>query len=231
MRRGRPCNPIPGRDGRYFLVNWQVNYALANVKKQIGSTAEHVEGELIRIITPEQPDVLAAISAADAINAETVVRYMENHPDLDFLCGYRKTCIWHGEGIQILEDAGIGWGSFATLCSGAREGDANTASHKTYKFSYRLLGQYGPVTEVHREFDRICQVSLKSGSSVRIAMLADYEPTADAVRTLWGNFGPVEIVWNINPNGNPTPEAIGAGRELGCEVMKWDELKERLRTA
>ncbi len=62
-------------------------------------------------------------------------------------------------------------------------------------------------------------------------MLADYEPTADAVRTLWGNFGPVEIVWNINPNGNPTPEAIGAGRELGCEVMKWDELKERLRTA
>jgi len=212
-------------------MNWQVNYALANVTKQIRSTAEHVEGELIRIITPDRPDVLAAISAADVIDAETAASYREKHPDLDFLCGYRKTCIWHGEAIQILEDARIGWGSFGTLSSAALEGNANIASHKTYKFSFRLLGQYGPVQEVYREYDRIYQVLLKSGASVKIAMLADYEPTADAVRTLWDKFGPVEIVWNINPNGNPTTEAIGAGRELGCEVMKWDELKERLRTA
>lgn len=212
-------------------MNWQVRYALANVTKQIPSTAEHVEGELIRIITPDRPDVVAAISAANVIDAATASSYREKYPDLDFLCGYRKTCIWHGEGIQILKDAGIGWGDFGTLLSAALEGDANTASHKTYKFSCRLLSQYGPVQEVHREYDRIYQVSLKSGASVKIAMLADYEPTADAVRTLWDKFGPVEIVWNINPNGNPTPEAIGAGRELGCEVMKWDELKERLRTA
>ena len=212
-------------------MNWQVSYALANFTEQSRSTAEHVEGELIRIITPEQPDVLAAISAVYVIDAETAASYREKHPDLDFLCGYRKTCIWHGEGIQILEDAGIGWGSFGTLCSAALDGDANTASHKTYRFSCRLLDQYGPVHVVHREYDRIYKVSLRSGASIRIAMLADYEPTADAVRTLWDKFGPVEIVWNINPNGNPTSEAIVAGRELGCEVMKWDELKERLRTA
>ncbi|TPI21145.1 hypothetical protein FJW10_10135 [Mesorhizobium sp. B4-1-1] len=62
-------------------------------------------------------------------------------------------------------------------------------------------------------------------------MIADYEPTADAVRTLWEQFGPIDIVWNINPNGSPSPEAIAAGQELGCEVMKWDELREYLRTA
>ena len=154
-------------------MNWQVRYALANVKEQIGSTAEHVEGELIRIVTPGGPDVLAAISAAELIDVETAVSYRERHPNLDFLCGYRKNCVWHGEGIQVLEDAGIGWGSFGTLCSAAVDGDANTASHKTYKFSYRIIRQYGPVMEVNREYDRIYQVLLKSGVSVRIGMIAD----------------------------------------------------------
>ena len=59
-------------------------------------------------------------------------------------------------------------------------------------------------------------------------MIADYEPTAENVRAIWDRFGPVNIVWNINPNGTPQPEASGAARELGCEVMKWAELKDRL---
>jgi hypothetical protein len=57
----------------------------------------------------------------------------------------------------------------------------------------------------------------------------EYEPTADAIRTFWDRFGPIDIAWNINPNGNPTQNAIEAGADLGCEVMKWDELKIRLR--
>ncbi|MBZ8135189.1 hypothetical protein CLD20_18080 [Afifella sp. IM 167] len=62
-------------------------------------------------------------------------------------------------------------------------------------------------------------------------MIADYEPTADAVRNLWDHFGPVDFVWNINPNGSPSPEAIDAGNELGCEVGKWEELNQRLISA
>lgn len=190
-----------------------------------------MEGELIRIVTPEKPDVLAAISAAHEIDQETAESYRKQHPALDFLCGYRQTCVWHGKAIQYLEGAGVGWGSFGTLISAALDGNANTAPHKTYKFSDRLLRQYGQVQKVVREYDRIYRVWLKSGTSVSIGMIADYEPTADAVRTLWERFGPIDIVWNINPNGNPSPEAIRAGLELGCKVMKWDELKEHLRIA
>lgn len=212
-------------------MNWQVRYALANLPKQTRSTAEHLEGELIRITTPDKPDVLAAISAAHEIDQATAVSYREQYPALDFLCGYRSTCVWHGNAIQYLEHAGVGWGNFGTLTSAALDGDANTASHKVYKFSDRLLRQYGRVQEVVREYDRIHRVSLKSGPSVRIGMIADYEPTADAVRTLWEQFGPIDIAWNINPNGSPSPEAVEAAQELGCEVMKWDELREYLRTA
>ncbi|MGN5513913.1 hypothetical protein E1J23_05175 [Xanthomonas gardneri] len=60
-------------------------------------------------------------------------------------------------------------------------------------------------------------------------MIREYEPTADAIRSHWERFGPFDIAWNINPNGDPTQMAIEAGRQLGCQVMKWEELSVILR--
>ncbi len=212
-------------------MTWQIKYALAHIAEQQRLSGALVEGELIRIGSQGQPDVLAVISAAREIDASTAAGYRETYPDIDFLCGYRTTCVWHGEAIDYLKDAGIGWGSPGTLSSAALDGNANTASHKTYFFSDRLLRQLGVVREVVREFDRIHRVTLKSGTVVRIGMLADYEPNANAVRELWERFGPVDIAWNINPSGSPSPEAINAGKELGCGVMKWEDLKGYLRAA
>jgi hypothetical protein len=212
-------------------VNWQIQYALANISEQSQLTAMHMEGELIRIVAENRPDVLAVISEAHTINPATAVSYCERYRGMDFLCGYRQTCVWHGEAITHLEQAGVGWGGAGTLTSAALDGNANTASHKTYFFSDRLLRQHGKVQHVSREYDRVHRITLRTGTILRIGMIADYEPTADAVRTLWDDFGPVDIVWNINPNGNPSPEAIEAGKELGCEVMKWDYLREHLRTS
>ncbi len=212
-------------------MNWQVRYALANFAKERRSTAEHVGGDVIRIMTHDRPDVLAAITDVETVNRETATQYWEQTEGLDFLCGYRKQCVWEGEAIRYLEDSCVGWGSFGTLGSAILDGDANSAAHKTYKFADRLLRQYGRVVKVDREFDRIHRITLRSGAEFRIGMIADYEPTADEVRALWERFGAVDIVWNINPNGSPQPEAFEAGRELGCEVMKWDELKDRLSKA
>lgn len=212
-------------------MSWQVKRAIAYIAAQPRLSAQHVEGDLIRVEAENQPEVLAVISAANEIDAATAASYRERHPKMDFLCGYRKTCVWPGDTIEYLQRAGIGWGSAGTLTSAAFDGEANTASHKTYAFSDRLLRQYGPVQDVSREYDRIYRIKLKSGTVLRIGMVADYEPNADAVRSLWDDFGPVDIVWNINPNGSPSPEAVDAGTELGCEVVKWEELKERLRTS
>lgn len=231
MRRRRSRNSFPGTDGKHLLVNWQISYALANFAKPGRSTAEHVEDDLIKVVTQNQPDVLAAILPDETIDMATAVRYREQFPRLDFLCGYRGSCVWEGDAIRYLEENRVGWGNLGTLCSAALDGNANTSSHKVYKFSDRLLRQYRRVAQVVREFDRVHRVSLKGGVTLRIGMIADYEPTADAVRSLWARFGPVDIVWNINPNGSPSVEAVDAGRELGCEVTKWDGLKDYISKA
>ena len=212
-------------------MNWQIKYALAFFAKERRSTAEHVGDDVIRIMTQDRPDVLAAITAAETVNQATAAKYREPVEGLDFLCGYRSKCVWEGEAIQYLEENRVGWGNFGTLSSAALDGDANSAAHKVYKFSDRLLRQNRLIAKVVREFDCIYRITLRTGATLRIGMIADYEPTAENVRAIWDRFGPVNIVWNINPNGTPQPEANNAGRELGCEVMKWDELKDRLSMA
>jgi hypothetical protein len=207
-------------------MNWQVKYALENILKNYpAASAQHVRNDTIRITMPDRPDVVAIISAAYEIDSQLATQYHTDFPDMDFLCGYRKECVWKGDAIRYLESNTTGWGNVGTLISAIGTGDANTASHKGYIFSYRLIRQMRAIANLDREFDRVFTMTLTSGRTYRVGMIMEYEPTADAIRTFWDRFGPIDIAWNINPSGHPTQNAIEAGKNLGCGVMKWDELK------
>lgn len=211
-------------------MNWQVNFALKNIWENHGATsAQHVRDDAIRIKVPDRPDAIAIISAAYTINAELAAQCHEDYPDMDFLCGYRRECIWEGAAIKYLESNSIGWGSAGTLGTAIYSGEVNTATHKDYSFCYRLIRQIRSVVNLDREFHCVFRMTLASGRTFRVGMIMEYEPTADAIRTFWDKFGAIDIAWNINPNGYPTQNAIEAARGLGCEVMKWDELKKLLR--
>jgi hypothetical protein len=207
-------------------MSWQVNYALENIQQNRKvRSAQHIRGDAIRITIQEQPDVIAVISADHTINEKIVRQYHAEFPDIDFLCGYRKECAWEGGAISYLENNAIGWGNSSTLSFAIRDNDINTAAHKDYFFSYRLIRQKRTVANIMREFDRVFTMTLVDGRTLRVGMIMEYEPTADAIRTFWDRFGRIDIAWHINPNGHPTQNAIDAGRELGCGVMKWDELR------
>lgn len=214
-------------------MNWQVSYALKFLKENFESlAAEHVGGDVIKISAPNKPDVLALVSGARAIDAKMVELLLHATPEIDFLCGYRNECVWDGKAIKYLTDRNIGWGNFATLTSAAAQGSANTASHKVYSYAEKILRQTKSVVKkMEREYDRVFIVTVKSGRKIRIGLIAEYEPTADVVRTMWDYFDAVDIMWNINPNGKPTWDAIDAGNELGCRVLKWDDLKEYMSKA
>jgi hypothetical protein len=211
-------------------MNWQVDYALKKIWADHGAEfAQHVRDDAIRITLPDRVEVVAVISAAYAINIELATRYHADFPDISFLCGYRKECVWEGGAIEYLEGHRIGWGSAGTLGSAISKNDVNAAAHKDYFFSYRLVRQNRYVTRLDRQFDRVFTMTLVNGRTLRVGMIMEYEPTADAIRTFWDRFGPIDIAWNINPNGYPTQKAIEAGRTLGCEVMKWEELRVLLQ--
>jgi hypothetical protein len=210
-------------------VSWQVNYALENIRKIHGTeSAQQISDDAIKITMPNRREAIAVISAKQLIDTEIVVQYYLNCPAMNFLCGYRKECAWEGGAIRYLESKSIGWGNAGTLVSAINTGDIETAAHKEYFFSYRIIRQTKSVKNLIREFDRVFTMTLANGVSVRVGMISEYEPTADAIRTFWDRFGPINFAWNINPNGKPTPNAIEAGKSLGCEIMKWEQLREIL---
>jgi hypothetical protein len=212
-------------------MKWQVKYALENINNgNERCTAEYIQNDVIKITTREKPDVFAAISDENRISKDIAIHYFQENPNIDFLCGYRKECVWEGEAISYLQEKNVGWGNFGTLNSAAYDGDANFAEHKVYAFASRLIRQYGIVDKVDREFDRVFQVTLKNGHKIRIGLIPDYEPTSDNIRNLWKVFGPVDIAWNINPNGRPCATALRTGEELECKVLKTEGMKSYLQT-
>lgn len=212
-------------------MKWQVKYALENLNsEQELYSAKHVENDVIEIEVNGQPYVLAAIYGGYTVTVALAEEYVQQNPKIDFLCGYRKQCIWEGQAISYLRERNIGWGNFGTMCSAALDGNANVAEHKVFAFAARLIHQYGVVDKADREFDRIFQVRLRNGRTIRVGLIPDYEPTAENIRSLWEKFGPFDLAWNINPNGNPCATAISAGEELGCTVLKTEGMKQYLQS-
>lgn len=209
---------------------WQIKFALEYLQKSVKlNSAEHIRDDAIKIELQDGSEVIAIISASYKITRELVAQYHADFPSMSFICGYRKECIWEGEAITYAQESQIGWGNPGSLSDAVESGDFIKAEHKLYFFSYRLIRQMSSIINLDREYDRVFTMSLKNGRSYRVGMIMEYEPTADAIRTFWDEFGPIDVAWNINPNGSPTQQAINAGQELGCKVVKWEELKQLMR--
>lgn len=209
---------------------WQVRYALEYLQNNVKlNSAEHIRDDAIKIELDDGAEVIAIISASYTITRELVAQYHADFPSMSFLCGYRKECIWEGGAITYAQENQIGWGNAGSLSDAIESGEFKNAEHKLYFFSYRLIRQMSSITNLNREYDRVFTMRLRNGKSYRVGMIMEYEPTADAIRTFWDQFGPIDVAWNINPNGKPTQQAINAGHELCCEVVKWEELKQLMQ--
>lgn len=209
---------------------WQIKFALENLQENVKlNSVEHFRDDAIKIELHDGAEVIAIISASYKITRELVAQYHADFPNISFLCGYRKECIWEGGAITYAQENQIGWGNAGSLIDAVQSGDFINAEHKLYFFSYRLIRQMNSITNLDREYDRVFTMSLRNGKSYRVGMIMEYEPTADAIRTFWDQFGPIDVAWNINPNGSPTQQAVNAGQELGCKVVKWEELKQLMR--
>lgn len=212
-------------------MKWQIKFAWKNIS-EISKVEKVVPvgDEALKISIRDHADIIAVISEAVTITADLAVKYHSAFPNMDFLCGYRKECVWEGQAIDYLEAHSIGWGNAGTLLDAVQNGAARGLSHKHFFFSYRLLKQSRVYTKLVREFDRVFTITLNNGRVLRVGMILEYEPTADVIRSFYDRFGPIDIAWNINPNGDPTTEALKAAETLDCRVMKWDELREVLRS-
>lgn len=123
-------------------MKWQVKFAwnsiseISRVEKVVP-----VGDEAIKILIRDSDHIVAVISDAETITADLAVKYHSAFPNMDFLCGYRKECVWEGQAIDYVETHSIGWGNAGTLLDAVHNGSAKGLSHKHFFFSYRLVKQ------------------------------------------------------------------------------------------
>lgn len=209
-------------------MSWAADSALDFISNKKLADAEKIDTSVIRLSTEMMPDVDAYISGLHEIDDAEVTRIMSSHSGIDFICGYRNSCIWHGDAISTLAENNIGWGNLGTLLSATADGNANVAEHKVFKWASDALKRLGGL-QVEREYDRVFNIVRSNGTLFRLVMSKEYEPSADIMRELWKRFGPFDAVYNIDPNVRPTGGGYEVARELGIEILGHSEMFSRIR--
>ena len=150
----------------------------------------------------------------------------QDHEFVMNVTGFGKA-VWSGEAIDFCEIHGLGWGSMGDLYRAARDEDP-TRAPKQFEFATRMIKQHKNVSNAVRLNDSAFQLDRFKGTPLTVGLCHAYELTSDDVRTAWERHGPFQILFDTNPNGGFTTEALETAEQLGVFVGKARQIVRRL---
>ena len=160
-----------------------------------------------------------------------VVTELAHDRTIDFICNLPRECVWVGEAIDIVRSQGKAWGGVADLYSAAaREEQVRDFVRAEFRFIERVFAQHSNVTHVERLYDRVYRLHRRGMADVDVALLNEYDLTADHVRTAVERYGTLTDILANNPNCRFTPQAVEASRQIGVKMMMLRNFMGRLNT-
>ncbi len=99
---------------------------------------------------------------------------------------------------------------------------------KETEFVERGLRQHDRISRFERVYDRLYRISRSGLRDLTVAMLNEYELTADHLRTARDRYGEFSVAVITNPNGRATSSAGEAAQTMGVEILKWGTFFGRL---
>lgn len=158
-----------------------------------------------------------------AIIKEGLVELEHVQPFLDsavaVVTNFPKAGKWTGRAIEQCEAHGKAWGQWSVLLRAINSEAPETTENPEISFSRRALRQHSRVQEVTFELDHLLLVHHKNGTTLRIALLYEYDLTADDVRRAWDDLNSFDVLLKTNPNGSILEEARAVAHELGAKVF------------
>jgi len=173
----------------------------------------------------EKPAVLSLILHEKRITRAIVEKYLNE--DHEFVMNIPKAGVWDGTAIEYCQTLGLGWGGMGDLVVAARD-EQLSLQPKEYRWATDMLRKHGNTLSVNRLMDRLFEVERANGPTLRVALVKTYDLTADEVRTAYDDYGPFSVLFDNNPNGRPTVEALEAAASLGITSGKAKAVARRL---
>jgi hypothetical protein len=204
-------------------------WVAANLRK-----AEHVtqvevlSDQVLRVSRDKYAPYVAGIVSVKCVKVDDIMPLVESELGVEIIANVPKESYWTGEAIMLAQVHSIATGSYGDLLRVIDDEDVRAFQQKETAFIERGLRQHDRIVSFDRVHDRIYLIRRKGLPDVTVAMLNEYELTADHLRTARDRYGNFSLAVITNPNGRATSAANEAAQAMGVEILKWGAFFGRL---
>ena len=192
------------------------------------SKVEVMSDQVLRVARSNYDPFVAGIVSLKCVGEDDVRPLVTPQLGIEIIANVPKESYWTGGAIRLAQDNNIATGSYGDLLRVIDVEDVRTFQPKETEFVERGLRQHDRILSFDRVHDRLYRVSRKGLPDLTVAMLNEYELTADHLRTARDRYGQFSVAVITDPNGRATSSAEEVAETLGVEILKWAPFFGRL---
>jgi hypothetical protein len=204
-------------------------WVAGNLREAEGvSKVEVLSDQVLRVSRSEYDPFVAGIVSAKCVKPDTVWPLVKSDLRVEIIANVPKESYWTGEALRLAHDHNIATGAYGDLLRVIDIEDVRGFQPKEIQFVERGLRQHHRISSFERIHDRLYRISRNDLPDFAVAMLNEYELTADHLRTARDRYGQFSVAVITNPNGKAMSSAKEAARSMGVEILKWGPFLGRL---
>ncbi|HUZ91472.1 MAG TPA: hypothetical protein VMU78_06190 [Methylocella sp.] len=192
------------------------------------SKVEVLSDQVLRETRSKYDPFVAGIVSAKCVEADTVRTLVKSKLGVEIIANVPKDSYWTGGALRLAHDNNIATGAYGDLLRVIDLQDVRAFQPKETEFVERGLRQHDRISSFERVYDRLYRISRNGLPDLTVAMLNEYELTADHLRTARDWYGKFSVAVITNPNGRATSSAEEAAGSMGVEILKWRPFFGRL---
>jgi hypothetical protein len=192
------------------------------------SKVEVLSDQVLRVSRSKHDPFVAGIVSAKCVEADTVRSLVKSKLGVEIIANVPKESYWTGGALRLAHDNNIATGAYGDLLRVIDLQDVRAFQPKETEFVERGLRQHDRISSFERAHDRLYRISRNGLPDLTVAMLNEYELTADYLRTARDRYGQFSVAVITDPNGRATRSAEEAARTIGVEILKWGLFLGRL---
>lgn len=204
-------------------------WVASNLREAEGvSNIEVLADQVLRVSRTKYGPYVAGIVSATRVEALTILGIIESGFDVEIIVNVPSESFWTGAALNLASSNHIAAGAYGDLFRVIRSPDVRTFVPSEIEFVERGLRQHSRISSFERVHDRLYRLERDGLPDLTVAILNEYELTADHLRTACDRYGKFSVAVITNPNGNPTSSAEGVAQDLGIEILNWRPFFSRL---
>ena len=203
-----------------WIAPW-VAKKLIDTKEVTGASV--LSDLFIRVERRDGPSFVVAAVSVPCVEASLIESLTSKQPRPSFILNVARESQVSAEALTRSMDEEVPIGRMGDLLRAVRLDDVTTYKDPEIAFVERGFDQHSSISSYERLDERRYRIKRHSRPSVIIALLNEYEVTADSVRVARERYGPFAWAVLTNPNSRITANAEEVSETLDCRLLSWRE--------